>query len=129
MPELQQDMDFDMQTAWLRRFQSDAESNLKAFALRLREALPEQVTIHESKPFFGKPKVTGVSVVMGENKYTLEIVGGKLKANVALIVREITLNNKAMNPSEWFKQLSSETQKMTDHAKSLSQSLSAFMSS
>ena len=31
-------VDFDTQAAWLRRFTSDSESNLRAFALRLREA-------------------------------------------------------------------------------------------
>ncbi len=31
-----QDIDFDMQAAWLRRFQSDAENNLGAFALDSR---------------------------------------------------------------------------------------------
>jgi len=32
------DIDFDMQAAWLRRFTADAEGNLRAFALRLKEA-------------------------------------------------------------------------------------------
>ena len=32
-------MDFDMQAAWLRRFKADAESNLKAFALRLKATI------------------------------------------------------------------------------------------
>ena len=32
--------DFDMQAAWLRRFRGGAESNLKAFALRLKQAMP-----------------------------------------------------------------------------------------
>ena len=129
MNESTQKLDFDMQAAWLRRFKSDAESNLQAFALRLKEAMPEHVTIHESKSFFGKPKLIGVSVEIGEYKYTLEMAGGKLKANVALIVRSITLNNKAVDPAEWFAQLAAETQKTTEHAKSLSQSISAFMSS
>ena len=92
-------IDFDMQMAWLRRFKSDAESNMQAFALRLKEAMPEHVTIYESKPFlFGKSKITGVSVNIGEHKYTLELVKGKLKANVALIVREITLKHKKHGP-------------------------------
>lgn len=129
MSDSPQVVDFDMQTAWMRRFQSDAESNLQAFALRLKEAMPEHVTIHESKPLlFGKPKITGVSIAIGEHKYTLEIVGGKLKTHVALIVREITLNTKSTDPAEWFTQLAAETQKATEHAKTLSQSLSAFMS-
>jgi hypothetical protein len=44
-------LDFDRQAAWMRRFSSDAESNLAAFALRLREAMPELVTVHEQKGF------------------------------------------------------------------------------
>ena len=92
--------------------------------------MPEHVTIHEHKPLFGKPKMTGVTVAIGENiNIRLEIVGEKLKSSVALIVREITLNTKNIDPSaEWFTQLAAETQKTTEHAKSLSQSLSAYMS-
>jgi hypothetical protein len=59
-------IDFDMQAAWLRRFKSDAESNLKAFALGLKEALPELVTIHESRSLFSRSaKTKGVSVELG----------------------------------------------------------------
>ena len=54
------EMDFDMQAAWLRRFNADAESNLKAFALRLKEAMPDLVTVHEQRGFFAKSrKITG----------------------------------------------------------------------
>ena len=34
----QPEISFDLQAAWMRRFHADAESNLHAFALRLREA-------------------------------------------------------------------------------------------
>ena len=46
-----------------RRFEADAESNLRAFALRLKEAMPELVTVHETRGFFSSAaKTTGVSV-------------------------------------------------------------------
>ncbi len=122
-----QNIDFDMQAAWLRRFQADAESNLRAFALRLKEALPEQVTVHESKPLFGKPKTTGVTVELSEHRYTLEIDNHHLKASIAMVVRGITLNTKNINAAEWFLKLAEETQKATEQAKSLSQSLANFM--
>jgi hypothetical protein len=121
-------IDFDMQAAWLRRFKSDAESNLKAFALRLKEAMPELVTIHESRGFFSSNgKVTGVTVELGENRYGLEIDGGRLKATVAMVVRGITLNTKNIDPSEWFARLAEETKKATEHAQALSNSLNGFM--
>lgn len=122
-------IDFDMQAAWLRRFKSDAESTLKSFGLRLKEALPQHVTIHESKSFFGKPKLTGVSVELGEHRYTLKVERGALKADIAMVVRGITLNTKSLDPADWFTRLAAETQKASEHAESLSRSLSAFMAS
>jgi len=121
--------DFDIQAAWMRRFKSDIESNLHAFALRLKEALPENVTILTQKPLFGKKKTIGVSIEMGEHKYMLKIENSKLKSSMAFIVRNIVLNTKTMDPAEWFTQLALETKKTTEHAKILSQSLSAFMTS
>jgi hypothetical protein len=127
---MSQNVDFDMQAAWLRRFRSDAESNLKAFALRLKEAMPELVKIHESKGFFAKTaKITGVTVELGEHKYLLEIADGRLKASIAMVVRGITLSTKNVDPAEWFLRLGEETKKATEHAQALSQSLSNFMAS
>jgi hypothetical protein len=120
--------DFDMQAAWLRRFHADAESNLRAFALRLKEAMPEQVTIRESKGFFSRTaRVTGVSADMGNNRYTLELADGRLKATVAMVVRGITLNTKDVDPGDWFSRLARETRETTAHAQLLSRSLASFM--
>lgn len=122
--------DFDLQAAWLRRFRADAESNLKAFALRLKEAMPELVTVRESKGFFSRPaRITGVSVTLGDNQYTLELANGRLRATVAMVVRGITLNTKDVDPGDWFARMSRETQAASAHAKALSQSLASFMES
>jgi hypothetical protein len=121
---------FDIQAAWLRRFQADSESNLRALAQRLKEAMPEQVTIHESKGFFSRhARTTGVTVAIGEHEYTLEIESGNLRAKVAMVVRGITLNTKTIDPAGWFARLAAETREATAHAKALSQSLAAFMES
>jgi hypothetical protein len=123
-----QNTDFDMQAAWLRRFKADAESNLRAFALRLKEAMPELVTIHEARGFFSSAvKTTGVTIDLGENRYSLGIDRGRLKATIAMEVRGITLNTKNVDPSEWFIRLADETRKASDHAQALSQSLADFM--
>jgi hypothetical protein len=123
-------MDFDMQAAWLRRFSSDAQSNLGAFALRLKEALPELVTVHEQRGFFSKSgKITGVTVDLGQNRYKLEIVSGRLSATIAMIVRGITLNTKTVDPAEWFARLGDETKNASAHAQNLSASLQQFMAS
>ena len=121
-------MDFDMQAAWLRRFSADAQSNLGAFALRLKEAMPELVTVHERRGFFAKSgTVTGVTVELGEKCYKLEIVSARLVASIGMVVRGITLNTKTVDPAAWFAQLAEETQNASAHAQSLSTSLQQFM--
>jgi hypothetical protein len=123
-----QKIDFDMQAAWLRRFKSDAESNLTAFALRLKEALPELVTIHEVRGLFSRSaKTKGVSVELDEKRYNLEIDGGRLKASVAMVVHGVVLNTKSVDPADWFARLAEETKKASEHAQALSGSLNDFM--
>jgi hypothetical protein len=125
-----QKIDFDMQAAWLRRFKSDAESNLRAFALRLKEALPELVTIHESHGLFSRSaKTKGVSVELGEKRYNLEIDNGRLKASIAMVVHGVVLNTKTIDPADWFARLAEETKKASEHARALSGSLGDFMAS
>lgn len=90
--------------------------------------MPEQVELLETKPFlFGSPKLTGVRIELGENCFTLENARGKLKATKQMIVHGITLNTKQLDAAAWFAELVKETQKTVEHAKCLSQSLSAFM--
>jgi hypothetical protein len=123
-----ENIDFDMQAAWLRRFNTDAESNLKAFALRLKEALPELVTIHESRGLFSRSvKTKGITVELGENRYSLAVDGGRLKAKIAMVVHGVVLNTKTVDPSDWFARLSAETKKASEHARALSRSLGEFM--
>jgi hypothetical protein len=125
---MSQNVDFDIQAAWLRRFTADAESNLAALAQRLQEALPERVTIRASKGFFARTaKTTGVTVELGEKRYALDLVHGRLSASVALVVRGIALSTKPLDPAEWFARLAEETQAESEHAKALSRSLAAFM--
>lgn len=120
--------DFDLQAAWLRRFQADAEGNMMAFALRLKEAMPQFVTVHESKSFFSRSaRVTGVSIDLGDHQFTLELAGGRLRATVRMIVRGITLNTREVDPADWFARLSEKTKATTAEAKTLSESLASFM--
>lgn len=124
------DFNFDMQAAWMRRFSSDAASNLGAFAHRLKEALPDLVQIEEKKGFFAKTAtVTAVIVTMGQNQYRLAVDKGRLSATIAMIVHGITLNTKTIDPIEWFAKLAAETNAVTAHAQALSVSLQRFMES
>jgi hypothetical protein len=119
---------FDLEAAWLRRFQSDAESNLRAFALALREAMPELVTIEEHRGLFERRgRITGVQIALGEHQYALKLGNGRLQASIAMVVRGITLNTRPVDPAEWFRRLAEETHQASEHARSLSQSINRFM--
>lgn len=119
---------FDIEAAWLRRFQSDAESNLRAFALGLREAMPELVTIQEQRGLFERRgRITGVQIALGEHLYILQFTNKRLQASIAMVVRGITLNTKVVDPAEWFRRLTEETHQASEHAKTLSQSITRFM--
>lgn len=119
---------FDMEAAWLRRFQSDAESNLQAFALALREAMPELVTVQERRGLFERHgRITGVRISLGEHQYVLQFANRRLQASIAMVVRGITLNTRDVDPAEWFRRLAEETHQASQHAKSLSQSINRFM--
>jgi hypothetical protein len=55
------------------------------------------------------------------------VANGRLQAQVAMVVRGVTLNTKSVAPTEWFVRLREETQKASEYAQSLSQSLDRFM--
>lgn len=128
---LERTLSFDDQAAWLRRFQADAQGNLRALALRLHEAMPERVTLKQtSRGLFGRRTViVGVAVDMDVNRYVLEVTHGRLQAAVEMVVRGITISTKPMDAAEWFTKLAEETKAASDHAKTLARSLSAFMAS
>ena len=120
--------DFDRDAAWLRRFTADAESSLRAFALRLREAMPDRVTVEERSTLFSRSaKITGVRIVLGDHRYGLALDGAGIRASIALVVRGITLQTRDVDPAEWFERLAGETRSSGEHAKSLARSLSGFM--
>ena len=119
---------FDIQVAWLRRFSSDAESSLHAFALRMKEALPDRVDLRESRGLFSRTaKTTGLTVEIGDKRYNLDVDRGRLRASVSMVVKGIALNTHQIDAAAWFAQLSEETRKATDQARALSESLHAFM--
>ena len=120
---------FDDQAAWLRRFERNARDELGAFALRLKETLPNRVTLQRSRGglFGGGARVTGVTVELGQNRYGLQLAQDRLQANVALVVRGITLSTRPMEPGDWFVRLAEEMRTVGVEAAALSRSLGDFM--
>ncbi len=122
-------LDFDGQAAWLRRFERNAQDSLGAFALRVKEALPDRVEIRRSRSglFGGRGRTEALSVELGQNRYLLELSQGRLRASIALVVRGIALNTRLVEPGEWFARLAEETRAASADAEALSRSLVDFM--
>ena len=123
--------DFDIQAAWLRRFHADAESNLKAFALRLKEAMPELVTVRESKGLFRAQRgITGVSVELGDKP----VHAGNRPRPAEGDRRDGGARHHAEHEDRRSGRLvrpagAKKPRHATDHARSLSRSLTSFMES
>ena len=91
-------------------------------------SMPELVTIEERKGFFERHgRIIGVKLALGEHQYVLQFANGRLQASIAMVVRGITLNTKVVDPAEWFRRLAEETHRASEHAKSLSESITRFM--
>ncbi len=122
------DAGFDLDSAWFRRFSADAAANFSAFALRLREALPELVTVEQRRSLFGRRgDITGVAITLGEKTYRLAVAQGRLSATVSMVVRGVTLNTRQLDAAAWFAQLADETWAASNDAQALSRSLQEFM--
>ena len=119
---------FDKEAAWLRRFTADGQASLRAFALRLREAMPDRVTVEQKSSLFGRSTtITGVAIELGDHRYILTLDGARIRASIALRVRGITLQTRDVEPAEWFERLAGETRHASEHAGALARSLSGFM--
>ena len=119
---------FDIDSAWLRRFSADAGANLSAFGHRLKEALPDRVTLEHKRGLFGRRgDVSGVEITLGDNRYRLALNGGRLSLTVAMVVRGVTLNTRQLDAETWFARLAEETRAASGDAEALSRSLSGFM--
>lgn len=124
------EVDFDMQAAWLRRFSDDAQSSLGALALRLKEALPDRVTLHEKRRLFRQAaQIVGLTVELGDRRYGLALTSGRLVASITLVVRGVALNTRTVPPADWFRELAEETRQASEQAGALSRSLAGFMAS
>jgi hypothetical protein len=122
--------DFDTELAWMRRFEADATGNLRALALRLKEALPQKVNLETRGGFFGRGgAIVGVTVELGDYAYALKLDKGQLRASVSMIVRGVAISNKPVAPEEWFRRLAEDARASSQQARGLSQSIDAFMSS
>lgn len=88
--------------ALTKEYASDEQAFLGFLASALRSALGPSVTITEKGGFLSKKQVTGISVIFGEDRFTLEGNGsGPLQAKVTHVVRGIALKTESIDVRSW----------------------------
>lgn len=120
--------DFDLDAALGRRFAADAAGSFASLARRLKEALPDAVTLDERRRLFGPPTLTGLAVELGDKRFGLALEHGRPRATVSLLVRGVVLNTRTVPAAEWFASLRAATAAEADAAAGLSRAMSAFAS-
>ena len=97
---------FGVAAALSKQYAADERVFLELLAQMLERALPNEVEIGKRGGLFSKKTVQRVSVILGDNRYTLEDPGrGSLRAARTHIVRGIALKTEEIPVQEWLEEL------------------------
>ena len=104
--EEQEWVKFGVAATLSKQYAADQRMFLDLLARMLEGALPGEVEIGRKGGLFSKKTVQRVSVLIGENDYSLEDPGrGPLSATRKRIVRGIALKTEAIPVEEWLAEL------------------------
>ncbi len=107
--EQQEWLKFGVAATLSKQYATDQRTFLDLLATMLETALPQDVEVGRRGGFFAKRKtVQRVSVMLGDDRYTLEDPGhGNLQATRTRIVRGIALKTETISVQEWVQELGS----------------------
>ena len=99
-------LDFDVLAAAIRADAADLRTFMEAFAGKLSEALPGQVTVEREGGLFQKEhRVRRIAVDLDDRHYELERVRSTVEARTAHQVRGIKLKTEAVPLEDWIDSL------------------------
>jgi hypothetical protein len=107
--------DLDLLAASLRADSADSKTFVQVLAAKLAGAFPDDVRIERSG-LFRKGDVERVEVVLGENRYRLELDGRRLHTFRARTVRGIVLKNEEIPVHDWIEDLSRDLAESAAHS-------------
>lgn len=107
-------LDFDVVAAAIRADAADLRSFMDAFAVKLADALPGQVTVEREGGLFQKEhRVRRIAVDLDDRHYELVRAGSSVDARTAHKVRGITLKTEDVPLQDWIDSLARH---LTAHA-------------
>lgn len=123
--------DFDLQAAWMRKMHGNALANFHAFALRVREALPNIVRLsYAQSGFFKKTSTaTSISFIIGDNAYVMRLDDGNIETYVSIIMNKVAIRSDKISMKEWFTKLSNELKMITDNSRNINLAFEKFLES
>lgn len=97
--------DFDLLAASLRADANDLRVFLEVLAAKLEASFPERTSV-ERGGLFGKKRVRGLSVELGDCRYELEHDDGRIQVRRSTVVRGISLHSDELELDAWIDDLS-----------------------
>ncbi|WP_163098012.1 hypothetical protein GL267_008420 [Acidithiobacillus ferrianus] len=121
--------DFEQNTAWIRRAQTDMKAFLEGLATRLEGDMPGLVEIDRKKDgFFAKTShVEGITIHTENNDYFLKQAGAHLSTVRAKVVRGVVLKHENLPLSTWLESLAKDLADLSGEMQGASRALHDFL--
>jgi hypothetical protein len=101
--------DLDLVAASLRADAGDLDAFVEALAVKLEEALPDQVEVERrGRLLGGQKRVRRIEVTLGEQRYEAEFERGRATCRRRSVVRGIALKTQELDLDAWIAALSQE---------------------
>jgi hypothetical protein len=110
--------DFDIEAALLRRSQGDLRAFMEALAVRLENALPQQVIVERRRDGFLSKfnHVFRIEVRTQKAVYSLTLTKGVPAATKAKVVRGVVISTSPMTAAAWLSEVRAEVSALAEHA-------------
>lgn len=104
---MEDDLQFDLNSASWRHSHDDELAYIEALAVRLEQSLPDLVVVTRQKKLFSKVHhVAKIELQLGTDSYILTLDGARIVAAKAKAVRGIVLSSEALTMKAWLDEVS-----------------------
>lgn len=107
---MEDDRGFDLAAAGLRADGADLATAVEVLASKLEDALPRETAVRRrSRGFLSREKVVeAIEVALGDWRYALEVVDGRVEASRRQTVRGIVIRREPLELDAWVGALTDE---------------------
>jgi len=121
--------DFERNTAWIRRAQTDMKAFVEGLAARLEGDVPGFVEVERKKDgFFAKTShIESITIHTNNNDYILKKEGAHISTVRAKTVRGVVLKHEDLSLSAWLESLVADLTDLSGEMRGASDTLHDFL--